>query len=852
MSDTCLQFDCFEMQLADRRVLCGGREVALRGRAFDVLAALAQRPGRLVNKDELLEQVWPGLVVEEGNIAVQIAAIRKALFPELIATVPGHGYRLTATPIVSDAALAQAAASGASLLTERPSVAVAAPALFGREDDMARVRAALQMPGCVTVTGTGGVGKTALARALYVGWDLGPATWIDLSVWPADDDLQPALSASLGVHLEASAGDDSPLGAPLDAVLGGAGRLLVLDNAEHLLEPLAALLPRWLAALPSLHLLVTSQAALRVSGERLESLAPLALPADQADEEEVSRSSAVALFLARLRALDSRRPWAGDALPLVRQLCVRLDGLPLAMEMAAARVPLLGLQGVLDAVDQRFALLRLGRRDSPARHQSLLAALDWSFSLLDPEDQQLFSALGVFAGSFTLNQAVAVAGKREEARWEVIDRLAVLVERSLLSVGPEDPPRYRLLETLRAYALQQLQSDGREQLLRGRHAQAMLDLVRAADETPEGPLRDAKTEQVLQDMGQVREAFRWSLQHDHPTALGLSARGAGLVELSAWRNEVFGWLRQCEPWVGTAPDTALRALWWRRYARLLYVFHDPRAVAAAAEATRLARSGNNPLALFWALAVSVQASATATASAPAATREQASAWANELAQLLNSHPDWPPEAEIIGLRTRATLCSSIGDFEGVLRHRQTEAALARRSGLKTRAAVADLNVGWTLNRLGRHAEALDAFRSYLDGAPPMDFNTAFAHVHAVRSLILMDRLDEALAASAAALAASRQVHWLEITGVMALLAAKLGRTRTAALLLGHARQAYASRGLPLPDAPLFDYCQAAERLQAQLEPGLLARLMAHGAMLDAESADQLLFASSDANALSAV
>ena len=842
MSDTHLRFDRFELQLEDRRVLSAGRELALRGRAFDVLAVLARRAGRLVSKDELLQQVWPGLVVEEGNIAVQVATVRKALYPELIATVPGHGYRLTALPLTTHADPVPATEEATPPLASWPTATAAGPTLFGREEDLARVRAALQRPGCVTLTGTGGVGKTALARSLCACWAIGPTAWVDLSAWPAGADLEAALCASLGVHRQRDTGGLA-LAAMLGAVLGGQGQLLVLDNAEHLLDALASLLPRWLAALPALHLLVTSQAALRVTEERVEHLEPLALPADQASDDEASRSGAVALFMDRARAAGSRRPLEVGALPQVRRLCAQLDGLPLALEMAAARVPLLGLQGVLDAVDQRFALLRHGRRGSPPRHQSLLAALDWSVGLLEPEDQQFFSALGVFAGSFTLDHVVAVAGNSAQPRWEVIDRLSVLVERSLVSVGHEDRPRYRLLDTLRAYALQRLQADGRITELRGRHARAMLDEVRAADLAPAGPQRDALTAQLLQDMSQVSEAFRWALQHDRPNALALSAHAAGLVEFSAWRSEVFGWLRQCEPWVDTAGDPPLQALWWRQYARHLNFLRDPLATDAAARAMRLARDGDDALALLWAIATAVQASTSAT---PAGDLEQAQAWVDEMAHLLEAHPAWPPEAEVFVIRARAMLCSRGGDFEGTLRHRQEEQSLARRSGLTMRAAIAELNVGWALNRLGRHAEALAAFRAFIRAASVPDFNTAFAQVHAVRSLILMGRLDEALAASPAALAASRCVDWLEMTGVATLLAARRGHLHTAALLLGHACQAHVVRGLPLPSAPLFDHCQAAELLQAQLEPGLLAHLMDRGALLDTQAADRLLFAPSDA------
>lgn len=838
MNDTILRLDRLELQLTERRVWCDGQEVALRGRAFDLLAVLAQHPGRLVSKGDLLARVWPGLVVEEGNIAVQIAAVRKALPVDLIATVPGHGYRLTAAPAAT--ATAEPAPPPSTTPSTRPPNSPATAALYGRDEDLARLRAALHEPGCVTLTGPGGVGKTALAQALWAAWDAGAATWVDLSACAGDDAVQPALCVALG--LEAPCDRAGPA---LTAALGAAGHLLVLDNAEHVLDAVVAVVPRLVAALPRLHLLVTSQAALRVGVERVQRLQPLQLPPAAADPAETARNGAVALFMARVHAADSRVSLGPGQLPLVRELCTQLDGLPLALEMAAARVPLLGLQGVLEALGQRFALLRPVRRDAPMRHRSLQAALDWSFDLLAPDEQQLFCALGVLTGSFTLDLAVAVAGGAgADARWQVIDGIALLVDRSLVSVGPEDPPRYRLLESLRHHALAHLEASGQLQPVRARHAQAVLAQVRHADALAAGAEREARTREVLEDMGHVREAFHWALLHDQATAVALSAHCAALVEFSAWRSEVFGWQRQCEPLVNGSVGLPVQALWWRQYARHLNFMNDAGALQAATQATRLASAAGDDLALFWALAGAVRA-ATMAGHAEPATPPPVATWVDEMARLLGAHPDWPPEAEIFVSGAQAMWSISTNDFEAALRHRQAEWALARRSGLDTRADIAALNVGWTLNRLGRHTQALATFQEFITTGRGSDFNGAYARVQVVRTLLMMRRLDDALAEARQALAASRRVNWLEMTGVAALLAALQDRLHTAALLLGHAQQAYAQRGWPVPDAPLFDYRQAADLLAARLSPSELADLMARGSALDAEAADRLLFSGAD-------
>ncbi|MET0211214.1 MAG: winged helix-turn-helix domain-containing protein, partial [Burkholderiaceae bacterium] len=194
MNEPVLRFERFELQLAERRLFRDGEEVPMRSRTFDLLVVLAERAGQLVTKDELLDLVWPGLVVEENNIATQVAALRKALASELIVTVPGRGYRFAARPQAGADAAPPVAAPIAPAVPRRPT-------LFGRDADLARLRRALERPGCVSLVGPGGVGKTALANRLAAeAGGEGQAVWVDLSALSGGEQLLPALCRALGLE----------------------------------------------------------------------------------------------------------------------------------------------------------------------------------------------------------------------------------------------------------------------------------------------------------------------------------------------------------------------------------------------------------------------------------------------------------------------------------------------------------------------------------------------------------------------------------------------------------------------------------------------------------------------------
>ncbi|MDR7268749.1 non-specific serine/threonine protein kinase [Pelomonas saccharophila] len=784
----------FELRPTEHRLLVDGAPSPLGGRALDLLFALAARPGELLTKGELIEKVWPGLVVEEGNLRVQVNGLRRLLGEDAIATVPGRGYRFTA--------LLQEAAATA------PAEAIPAQALFGRDADLARLCDALAAgPGCVTLVGMAGVGKSSLARVAA-----GQGAWVDLAPLTQGGQVAEAIARALGGQL---AGDDA-VAQVIKLLPEGEPALLVLDNAEHLVDACAT----WAAALQSrLRLLVTSQLALGVAGERVLRVEPLAV-AEGAE-------GAQALLLARIRAMDARFEATPKSLPLLAALCRQLDGLPLALELAAARVPLMGLQAVHDALAERFALLSRGRRDSSARHRSLLEALDWSHGLLEPAEQQLYQALGVFAGGFTLELAVTLSGDEHVSRWDVVDGLATLVERSLVSVDGADPPRYRLLETMRAHALARLDEAGRHSARR-RHAAAVLALIAPSDDT----------QLWLADMENVREAFLWAREHDLATAAQLSARAARVMVLTVWRHEVTGWLLSLEPAMdarGNSLPPQVLALWTSMLSYLLLIRADVRAVPVARRAVTLWRPLGNPTELQIAAVHWVRAFSESN---PSPELDEACA----LLQALTAGDDSPMtrfrvnNAMAVAERLRGNMVEHLACME-------REQLAARELGMQARVQIAENNICLTLVRLGRLEEgaartkllleSLDADGSGNNGALPWVLNAL------VEALVGLDRLDEAAALVPRSLAVGRRfgthVAWM---GILPLLAAQR-RVEAACRLAGYVRRVWTAAETTLDPVELKILAGAVEPAQALLGRDRAAALEAEGRGLDEGAATAL-------------
>ena len=791
----------FELRPAERRLLVDGEPAALGRRAFDLLTVLAKRPDRLLSKSELLDRVWPGLVVEEANLQMQISNLRKVLGAEQIATVPGRGYRFAAAP-----------ADVVTAPTEVPArPRAAAHRLIGREPDLARLEDLLQSGGCVTLVGAAGVGKTSLARTAAARW-AGRSVWVDLAALAQGRQVAGAMARALELQLTGG-DDDAP--AQIVAALHDEPLLLVLDNAEHLLQTCAEF-AALLRPLAQLRLLVTSQAPLAVAGEHVLRLQPLALPQPDTNLGD----GALALLVERIVAADHRFAATPGTLPLLRALCTQLDGLPLALEMAAARVPLLGLQGVHDALEQRFALLTRGHRDAAARHRTLHNALAWSYQLLDPAEQRLFRALAVFASGFTLDLVVALASDDRDARWGVIDNLATLADRSLVAVGTDDPPRYQLLESMRAFALEQLADAGEQAAMRQRHAAALLALFSTHT------AGDAATLALcLAEMENARDALAWARDHDLGLAARLSARVVGVTTFTVWRHESGNWLLALEDLMdqpaGLALPAEVQAEWWAERARIGAIRRDARASVAARRAVALWRPLQQARQLLRATSIWARSIAAAGA-------ELAEACADLEAQAATI-PDLSVRERlgVLGALLRAAMLR--GDKVAVLAGREAEVSLARQLGDPDAVDTAECNAVSALAALDRNAEAaerglvllarVDADGSGRNGNLPWVLGTLLA------ALIALGRLDEVRALLPRVFAAARRFATPTLAPQFCVLAMAERRFGAAAQLVGYVRQSYETRRMTFePDE----------------EIGLQEVLAAAGAALGAEPAQALV------------
>ncbi len=489
-----------------------GALVTLRPQAWAVLRQLVLHRGQVVGKEQLLASVWPGLVVTDNSVAQAVKDLRHVLGAtgqRLVKTVARRGYLL-----LDAAAPAQAAALPA-----------APESLFGRAADFDALQALLQRHRLVTVVGPGGVGKTALAlAAAHARAALGEdnTAWIDLTRLGAPSLVPAAICQALALPI---APCDDPVPAML-AALRPVQALVVLDNAEHLVDALAPLLRRIIDAAPGIHLLVTSQSMLRLEGEHALRLATLALPEIDAPLAEALQSPAVALFVDRVRAIDHRFELAEHNVAQVSRLCRRLDGLPLAIRLAAARVPLLGLAGIESRLGEGLKLLAGDGRDAPSRQQTLRAALEWSYGLLPGSEQALLRQLAVFVGGFTLALAIDLGHEAGIEEWELIERLNRLVERSLLEREGTDSPRFRLLEAQREFALRELDAQGEAHAARHRHARTIERAMHAANEVLWSSAHGPWFARWASEIDNVRAAMDWSARHD--VALSASLVGASV------------------------------------------------------------------------------------------------------------------------------------------------------------------------------------------------------------------------------------------------------------------------------------------------------------------------------------
>ncbi len=851
-----LQFGRFELQPRERRLLIDGEAATVGPRAFDLLLALVERQGQLVTKTELLDRVWPGLVVEENNLSVQVSSLRKLLGGDVIGTVPGRGYRFTAPtagapPAAAGMDATVGAASTASLTAPSASPAPSAPLapaspaalrtnlpslltpLIGRDDDLAALHELVANHRLVTVVGAGGMGKTLLAQHLLTArttrYTHG-VCWVELGPLTDPSQIAPAIAAAVGVPLQ---GDDPE--AALSKALAPLDLLLALDNAEHLLDAVALVVEALLQSAPGVRLIVTSQAPLKLPVERVMRLGTLSLPQGPLPAAEALAFGAVALFVERAQAVDSRFALTDANAPAVITLCRGLDGLALAIELAAARAPLLGVQKLADSLDARLKLLAGSRnRHAPQRQQTLRAALEWSHGLLAERERIVFRRLAVIVGSLDLQCVQRIASDEQLDEWAVLDALDILVDRSLVAVvQPEDWPavRYRLLDSPKVFAMELLQQAGEVEAVRQRHAEALRDALLARDEDYDFdrvPVALFEAGAML-DEDDASEAARWAESnqlHDLVVDLLSSIIRATVSTTSGAPRAQSARLAQAVQSTTSLLHQARGCVVLSRSAQSL-----SRAATAAEQALlalRMLPESPQQQRCLWRAFLSLASGVQWTQP--------------ERARQLVSEMDALKVQAGPGRRrfARAEVMAVIGnDAERrdarrlLLELPRSEAGVARISLIDTALAQGDVE---TATLLGRDEVAYYSASRHV-------YNLAYARLNLAAALLVQDQTAEARPLLEAGWASTDRVDafvpWF--ADYLALLAALDGRLADAARLLGFSDRAYADREDERLHNESTAFNRARDLATVALGAAEVERLMAEGARLRREDVGPLVF-----------
>ncbi|OPY98103.1 transcriptional regulator [Bradyrhizobium sacchari] len=551
--DSAISFGPFRLSAKSRLLEKDGVPLHLGGRALDILIFLAERAGEVVDKRELIKQVWSDVNVDEGSLRFHITTLRKALNDKVlddagegsryVVNVPGRGYCFTA-PL-----LRHAASDGRTSPPVASPYALPSPLarMIGRDEAVERISAELALHRFVTIVGPGGIGKTSVALAVahreLESFD-GRVCFVDFGAL-TDAPLVPGtIAAALGLTVNS----DDPVSGLL-TLLRSRRTLLVLDSCEHMLDDLAPLAERLVQEAGELHILATSRESFRAEGERVHRLFPLGCPPerDGLGIADILAYPASQLFVERIAESLSEFELSEEDAPLVAEICRRLDGIALAIELAAGRVNAYGIAGTASLLDSRFSLLWRGRRTAIPRHQTLSAALAWSYDLLPAAESATLRGLSVFVGPFTLEAALAVASSQGIGEADAVEAISNLLSKSLIATSPaERRLRYRLLDTTRVFVGEKLVENGEAARVARAHAEYLRDFLRDIALKSAGMRSAGGFLPYADHLPNVRAALTWSFSDggDRTIGVDLAASAAQFFLELTLLTECFRWTQQ--------------------------------------------------------------------------------------------------------------------------------------------------------------------------------------------------------------------------------------------------------------------------------------------------------------------
>ncbi|MFL1512947.1 ATP-binding protein [Pseudomonas prosekii] len=522
--DPAIHFGPYRIFPGTRLLLEGEQPVRLGRRAMDILLILLEHAGNVVSKQHLIAQVWPKSVVEDINLRVHMAALRKALGDgqagqRYIVTVAQRGYSFVAPFSLEPTAQR---CEPQVQPPRRHNLPVRRTRMIGRQPLVDSLVTQLARQRFITLVGPGGIGKTTVALRVaeqLIGHYRDGIRLLDLAPINDPQMIDAHLASLLGLALH----DAEPM-SDMASVLRERQMLLVIDNCEHLLDSIALLCESILRGAPQVHILATSRESLRAEGEYVQRLESLDCPPPIAvlDRAQALSFSALQLFVERAMANHDSFELSDEELPLAIEICQRLDGIPLAIELAAAQVVDLGVSGLHMQLQGSFRLLTQGCQTTLARHQTLRATLDWSFDLLSPCEQTCLRRLGIFRDGFTLASAAAVIVGQQIEPNEVFASITQLVAKSLLNVDVGDEEVfYRLLDTTRSYALEKLHLAAELSDTRQRHAERCLALMQQAHIDWEQTPTHLWIERYARGLEDIRAALEWGLNAGGPQELAI-------------------------------------------------------------------------------------------------------------------------------------------------------------------------------------------------------------------------------------------------------------------------------------------------------------------------------------------